>query len=169
MVSSPVFLAMKSHLLLPQCSQNVSYCATLELSYLGNLVKRLDGRKVFAGIFVGVLLVWYETKLIEEIPILVQLLIADFAFVSKDLYKKLKVEFLLDPEDAVEHYEKTGRKKAEEANLMAEENCEKQLGSLSHVGQIEFIRGMYDSVIPKCILLGLIYKVMSLCDCHRIQ
>lgn len=57
------------------------------------------------------------------------------------MYEKLKIQFLMDPEDTIEHYEALGKKVTEDAQLSAEASMNEQVNSLGHVGKLEFLYG----------------------------
>lgn len=59
----------------------------------------------------------------------------------QQMYESLKIRYLLDPEDTIEHYEALGRKNSEDAKLSAEETITNQVNSLGRVGQIELLHG----------------------------
>ena len=60
------------------------------------------------------------------------------------MYKTLKIEYLLDKEDTIEHYEALGKQIAEAAQVSAEASINNQVNQLGRVGQLEFIHGKSD-------------------------
>jgi E3 ubiquitin-protein ligase UBR7 len=57
------------------------------------------------------------------------------------MYKSLNIEYLLDSEDTIGHYEDLGKKNAEVLKLSAETSINDQMNQLGRVGQLEFIHG----------------------------
>lgn len=58
------------------------------------------------------------------------------------IYKDLKVEYLFDSEDTVEHYENIGKAKAIEIHKESQELQDRVISSMDRVAQIELIHGM---------------------------